>query len=103
MNTVSYALYKLCHLRCKFTNLRIPADSNRLNYLRLVEAKHFKVERNQWRNRTCAKDSVLVRVRHSHGPPLPGSATPRVHHSQGEPLYSVSEHFINPTSVSANH
>ena len=26
-----------------------------------------------------------------------------VRHSQGEPLYTVSEHFINPTSVSANH
>jgi len=24
-------------------------------------------------------------------------------HSEGEPLYSVSEHFINLTSVSANH
>ena len=32
-----------------------------------------------------------------------GSATPRVRHSQGEPLYSVSKHFINPTSVLANH
>src|SRR6218665_2570015 len=43
------------------------------------------------------------RVRHSQGPPGPGSATPRVRHSQGEALYSVSKHFINPTSVSANH
>src|SRR6218665_4018396 len=39
------------------------------------------------------------RVRHFQGPPLPGSATPWVHHSQGEPLFSVSEHLINPTSV----
>jgi len=31
-------------------------------------------------------------------PPLP-----RGRHSQGEPLYSVKEHFINLTSVSANH
>jgi len=41
-------------------------------------------------------------IRHSQGPPLPGSTTSRVCHSQGPSLYSVSEH-INPTSVSANH
>ena len=37
------------------------------------------------------------------GPPLPGSATPKIHHSQGEPLYTVSKNFIKPTSVSPNH
>src|SRR6218665_659676 len=46
-----------------------------------------------------------VWVRQSQGQPLPGSTTPKVRHSQGEPLYTVSEHFINPTrpTVSANH
>src|SRR6218665_3493108 len=47
--------------------------------------------------------SATPRIHHFQGPPLPGSATPRVRHSQGEALYSVSKHFINPTSVSANH
>ena len=45
---------------------------------------------------------LAVTAPHSQGPPLPGSTTPRVRHSQGEPLYSVSEHFINPTSVLSN-
>jgi len=47
--------------------------------------------------------SATPRVRHSQDLLLPGSTTPRVHHSQGEPLYTVSKHFINSTSVSANH
>src|SRR6218665_1804628 len=54
--------------------------------------------------------SATPRIYYSQGPPLPGStcpplpgsATPRVRHFQGEPLYTVSEHFINSTSVSAN-
>ena len=35
--------------------------------------------------------------RPSQGQPPPGVATHRIHHSQGEPLYSVSERFINQT------
>src|SRR6218665_853611 len=54
-----------------------------------VTARHFQ--------------SQTLIVHHSQDPSLPGTATPRVCHSQGEPLYSISEHFINPTSVSANH
>ena len=52
--------------------------------------------------------TVIVMACHSQGPQLPGFTNPRGRNSQGrnsqgEPLYSVSEHFINPTSVSANH
>src|SRR6218665_1653315 len=47
--------------------------------------------------------ATTLRVRHSQCPPFPGSANPRVLHSQGETLYSVSEQFINPASVSANY
>src|SRR6218665_373786 len=38
--------------------------------------------------------SATPRVRHSQGPPLPGSDTFRVLYFQGAQLYSVSEHFV---------
>src|SRR6218665_1141827 len=37
--------------------------------------------------------SATPRIRHSQGPPLPGTATPRVRYSQGVPLYAASERF----------
>ena len=57
---------------------------------------------NSWSN---CRPYMRVPLLHRNAKYRPSSvaATLRGRHSQGEPLFSVSEHFINQTSVSANH